>query len=224
MRRSREVSGFTLTEVADVAATIGALVMIALPSTRRYLDNQSSLGMALSIARAFEVAHAEARRTGRNHVVFFSVGGAGDGGGNALLDANAQPAAVVVLDDGPTGAPDQNCQIEPDENTRAISVETGLSWGATFAGTTKAPGDLSSVPLAPGSTFTTPNGLPSTWVLFRPDGVPVAADSFCNTGTVGSGNGGIYFTNGARDHAITLTALGDATVHTWDRAAGAWKS
>lgn len=222
MPRSRAESGYTLSEVVVVAATIGVLMSMAVPGTRKYLQDQTAVDMARTVASAFQLARTEALRTGRNHVVFFRVGGAGDAGGNALVDADGNPAAVVILDDGPTGAAGQNCRIDAGEPTRTVTAVPDLSWGETFAGTTKAPGDLSGVPLGPGSTFTTPLGIATTWVLFRPDGTPVAADTFCNTGNIGSGNGAIYFTNGQRDQAVVLSALGEARIHTWDRAAGSW--
>ena len=224
MHRSRSQAGHTLPEIIVIAATVGALVSMAIPGTHNYLEEQASIDMARGIARVFHIARTEALRTGRNHVVFFSVGGAGDGGGTALLDGNSEPAAALLLDDGPTGAPGQNCRIDAGENTRTITADSDLSWGQTFAGATRAPGDLSGAPIGSGSTFVTPTGVPTTWVLFRPDGTPVAADSLCNPGTVGSGNGAIYFTNGDRDHAIVMSALGDVRIHRWDRAAGAWKS
>jgi prepilin-type N-terminal cleavage/methylation domain-containing protein len=224
MSRSRAQAGFSLSEVVVVAAIIAALMSMAVPGTRRYITDENAAGMARTLAQSFRIARTEALRTGHNHVVFFRIGGAGDGAGNPLLDANGDPAAVVILDDGPTGAPGQNCRIEAGEPTRSVTADATLSWGRTFAGTTKAPGDLSGVSSASGSTFTTPLGVQTTWVLFRPDGTPVAADSLCNTGPVGSGNGGIYFTNGDRDHAVVISALGDVRIHTWDRATGAWTS
>jgi len=222
--RARAQAGFTLIEVVIIAAVIAVLMSLAVPGTRRYLSDQTAVDMARTVAGALQLARTEALRTGRNHVVFFRVGGAGDVVGTPLVDDNGDPAAVVILDDGPTGAPGQNCRIEAGENTRTVTADPALSWGRTFAGTNKAPGDLSGVSIASGSTFTTPTGIATTWVMFRPDGTPVAVDSACNTGPVGSGNGGIYFTNGERDQAVVLSALGEARVHTWDRVAGGWSS
>ncbi|MDG2049683.1 MAG: hypothetical protein P8M78_05940 [Myxococcota bacterium] len=224
MSRSRYENGYSIAEVAVVAAIVGALIAMAVPSTRRYLDDQTSADVARSLAHGLQLARTEALRTGRTHVVFFSVGGAGDAAGNPLLDSNGEAAALVILDDGVTGAANQNCQIDPGELSRSMTANSKTQWGQTFAGTLKAPGDLSPIPLATGSSFATPNGAASTWVLFRPDGIPVATDAACNLGAVGTGNGAVYFTNGDRDYAVTLSALGAARVHTWNRATGAWKS
>ncbi|MCH2186709.1 hypothetical protein MK280_12650 [Myxococcota bacterium] len=224
MSRSNPQAGYSIAEVAIVAAIVGALMALAVPSTRRYLDDQTAADVARSLAHALQLARTEALRTGRNHVVFFSVGGAGDAAGNSLLDANGQAAAVVILDDGVTGSAGQNCQIDAGETTRSMTAQSDTQWGQTFAGALKAPGDLSPVPLGTGSSFARPNGSAATWILFRPDGIPVATDAACNPGVVGTGNGAVYFTNGDRDYAITLSALGAARVHTWNRAAGEWKS
>jgi len=224
MSRTRTQSGYTLSEVVVVVATIGVLMSMAVPGTRRYITDQNAVDMGRTVANALQLARTEALRTGRNHVVFFRIAGAGDVAGNPLLDSDGNPAAVLILDDGPTGSALQNCRIDPGENTRTVSADSALSWGETYAGAAKAPGDLNGLPLASGSTFATPLGGAATWVLFRPDGTPVAIDAGCNTGTVGSGNGAIYFTNGDRDQAVVLGALGEVRVHSYDRANGAWKS
>ena len=58
----------------------------------------------------------------------------------------------------------------------------------------------------------------------RADGVPVAIDSSCNAGRLGTGGGTIYLWTDSRDYAITLAPLGGVRVHVWDPAAGAWTS
>ncbi len=205
-----------------VGAIIAVMMSLAIPSTQRYLTDQTANDMAFAVASAFNLARVEAMRTGRNHLVFFAIGGAGDVAGNALLDTSGDPAAVLILDDGPTGSPDQNCQIDAGEPIRTIAPVDELSWGYTLAGTTKAPGDVSPRPSASGSSFRTPAATAATWVLFRPDGTPVAVDTACASGPLGSGNGGIYFTNGTRDQAVVLGPLGIARVHVWDRANARW--
>jgi type II secretory pathway pseudopilin PulG len=220
--RSRSEAGHTLPEVVVIAATIGALMSMAIPSTQRYITEQDAADMARTVASAFSVARTEAIRTGTNRVVFFRIGGAGDTSGNPLVDSNGNPAAVLILDDGQTGALLQNCRIDPGENSQAITADASLSWGQTFAGAVKAPGDNNGLAPTSGSTFSTPIGAGTTWVQFRPDGTPVAVDAGCNQGTVGSGNGAIYFTNGQRDYAVVVDALGGVRTHAWDRNAGAW--
>lgn len=58
--------------------------------------------------------------------------------------------------------------------------------------------------------------------MFRGDGIPVTFDAGCNVGTIGSGNGAVYVTNGDRDYAVVLTALGAVRVHAWNAVEGAW--
>jgi Tfp pilus assembly protein FimT len=221
-RSVRRAGGYSIAEVMIVGAIVAALMSMAVPGTQQYLTDQTATDMARAVSSAFNIARVEALRTGNNHVVFFGVGGAGDVAGNALVDTNGSAAAVVILDDGPTGAASQNCRIDAGERVRTITADSTLSWGYTHAGTTKAPGDTNARPSASGSSFATPAGAGATWVLFKPDGTPVAMDSACNRGTLGSGNGAIYVTNGSRDQAIVLNALGGTTVHSWNRATSAW--
>lgn len=222
MTPDRRRSGYTLAEVVVIAATLGVMMSMAVPGTRRYITDQNASTMARTVTSAFQMARTDALRTGRNQVVFFAVGGAGDVVGNPLVDAAGTTAAVLILDDGPTGAPNQNCQIDPGETVRTINVDSTLSWGQSFAPGTKAPGDLNAVANTTGSSFATPAGAATTWVQFRSDGTPVAIDAGCNAGTIGSGNGAIYFTNGDRDQAVVLSALGSVRAHSWDRNTGAW--
>ncbi len=220
----RRRAGMSLIEVMIVVAIMGLIISVALPSTQQWSRNQDASNMARAMANAISVARASAMRTGNNHVVFLAIGGAGDVAGNPLVDSNGDAAAIVILDDGPTGAVGQNCVIDANEPVRAITADDDLAWGATLAGATQAPGDLSGGLMATGSTFVTPAGAASTWILFRPDGVPVAFDGACTAGNVGSGNGAIYFTNGVRDLAVVISALGGARVHIWDQTTGAWTS
>ncbi len=222
MTPTRHQSGYTLAEIVVITATMGVLMSMAVPGTRRYVTDQNASDMARTVASAFQIARSDALRTGRNQVVFFRVGGAGDVAGNPLEDVDGTVAAVLILDDGPTGSPNQNCEIDAGESIRTIAPDTTLSWGQSFAPGTKAPGDLSAASNSSGSSFVTPAGAATTWVQFRSDGTPVAIDSGCNAGTVGSGNGAIYFTNGDRDQAVVLSALGSVRTHGWDRAASSW--
>jgi prepilin-type N-terminal cleavage/methylation domain-containing protein len=224
MYAPRRDSGFSLTEVVVVTAIIGVMASMAVPGTQRWLNDQDAGAMARTVSNAFHVARQEAMRTGRNQVVFFSAGGAGDVIGNPLLDASGQPVAALILDDGPTGAPGQNCQIDAGEPTRTIAVDANLAWGFSFAAGTKAPGDTTAVPIGAGSSFATPTGAATTWVMFRPDGTPVAFDAACGSGSVGSGSGAIYFTNGNQDYAVVLNALGGTRVHAWDRSNVRWSN
>ena len=43
-------------------------------------------------------------------------------------------------------------------------------------------------------------------------------------GQLGSGNGGVYLTNGSRDFGIVLNAMGNVRIHAWNSGAGQWQS
>ena len=47
----------------------------------------------------------------------------------------------------------------------------------------------------------------------------ITFDNACAFGQTGSGTGGVYVTNGTRDYAVTLSALGQSRVHVWDSIA-----
>ena len=69
-----------------------------------------------------------------------------------------------------------------------------------------------------------PDGDPARWVAFQPDGIPRAfTDGPLLTGAVGTGNGAVYVTDGNRDFAVVLTALGAIRVHAFDKGAGTWR-
>ena len=205
---------------------IGVIAAFAAPSITRSLESGRGKAAAKSVLNAFNYARAQAIRTGNNQVVFFSAGGAGDAAGNALTSADGRPVPILVLDDGRPGSPNQNCNVDLGEDAVGFQGEDGVGWGAnrpTSADT--APDDSALAIHSSGSTFLAPNGTtPVTWVLFRPDGIPVAIDSSCNAGQLGSGSGSIYIWTENRDYAITLSPLGAARVHTWNRNSGAWTS
>ncbi len=150
-------------------------------------------------------------------MVFFGT----DAQGNALVDGGGSPLDVRTLEDGRLGDPDQNCVSDPSEQRLDQDLEVGTSFGVTFA-TAAAPFDAGTWPLASGSSFTDPGGLAARWLQFRPEGTPFAVSSTCNAGTVGSGGGAVYVTNGTRDYAVVLTPLGGTRVFAWNRATGQW--
>lgn len=212
----------TLTELVIVLAIIGVVASMGVPATARWVEDQEASDFAQTLAQAFYLARTEAIRSGSNQVVFLDVGGNGDTDGNPLLDESGNSARVLILNDGRSGTPNQNCAIDAGEAFRAIAPSDEVSWGPQLAGNAKAPGDFTPVATASGSTFQTPAGAAATWVLFRPDGTPLAIDSTCNIGTIGTGGGALYLSNGRRDYAVVLQPLGGVRVHRWDAEAGAW--
>lgn len=225
-KQRRPRAGMTLLEIMVVIAIIGVLAAGAFPALQRFIDNQRVKTAARSIADAFLLARAEAIRTGEPHIVFLSaaLGGsppATDPAGTSLGDdprGGTWPA--IVLNDGDPNP--SNCRIEAGESRREIPSERGVAWGWTLSAGAAAPNDEGGGSAATGSTFSDPAGNNVTWVMFRGDGLPVTFDAACNVGTVGSGNGAVYVTNGDRDYAVVLTALGAVRVHAWNAGEGAW--
>jgi type II secretory pathway pseudopilin PulG len=214
-------------EIAIVLAIIGVVTALTLPNVSRFFENANGRAAAKSVADAFNFARAQAIRTGNNHVVFFAVGGAGDVDGNDLLGADGRAMPILVLNDGRPGSADQDCAIDAGEETFVFAAQPGVGWGHNSApASEEAPDDdaVSSIPSA-GSSFFEPDGATAaTWVLFRPDGVPVAVDTDCNEGRLGTGGGTIYLWTDNRDYAVTLAPLGGVRVHVWNPSTGAWTS
>ena len=113
-----------------------------------------------------------------------------------------------------------DCTIDAGENFITVPAGRDVGWGWSLSGGTKPSDDATPIASNSGSSFATPSGAPATWVLFRPDGTPLGFDASCNVGAIGSGNGAIYLSNGTRDYAITLRALGSVKVHSWNAGAG----
>jgi prepilin-type N-terminal cleavage/methylation domain-containing protein len=226
--RQSSSSGFTLIEVSIALAIIGVITALTLPNVSRYLENGRGRAAAKSVADAFNFARAQAIRTGNNHVVFFAIAGAGDVAGAALTAADGRPMPILVLNDGRPGSADQNCEIDAGEETFVFEPQEGVGWGHNAApASEEAPDEnvaVTSIPAA-GSSFFAPNGTTQvTWVQFRPDGVPVAIDSACTAGRLGTGGGTIYLWTENRDYAVTLAPLGGVRVHVWNSGTGAWTS
>lgn len=227
----RQRAGFSLIEVMIVVAIVGAMAVAAGPALQRFFANQRLKSAARSVADAFQLARAEAIRSGDAHIVFLSAAAAGDPAatdptGTPLngSSAGAEPRGgvwpVLVLDDGPPGS--WNCEIDAADPARAIPPETGVSWGVTQSAGVRAPGDpTSGADPAGGSSFVY-QGSRVTWVLFRGDGIPLTFDAGCNLGTIGSGGGAVYVTNGERDYAVVLSPLGAVRVHAFATGASAW--
>ena len=216
-------------ELAVVIAIIGVMAAISAPSLEQFFANQRAKSAARGVADAFRLAQAEAIRSGNPHIVFFSAAPAGnppanDPNGTSLgLDPNGRPWPLVVLDDRTSAL--SNCQIDRPAETEEhfLRPVDGVSWGFSLSAGVAAPGDAGGGNPATGSTFRSrPGGLNTTWVMFRPDGIPVGFDAACTLGGIGSGGGGIYITNGRRDYAVVLSPLGSVKVHFWNAGANQW--
>jgi prepilin-type N-terminal cleavage/methylation domain-containing protein len=203
-------SGVTLIELVIVLVVVGIMAALAAPVGSHWAENQRLATSIRGIETAFSYAHGEAIRTGNIHAVFFI----------ADADANALSAPIVVLNDGRAGASGQNCDIDTGEPTKSFGLEAGVSFGVTAA-TAKVPTDPGAGSLG-ASSFQDAGGNPATWVLFRPEGYPLAFSSDCSIGAVGTGGGGVYLTNGSRDVALVVTPLGATRVHSWEGAGGSW--
>lgn len=209
---SRARAGFSLIEVMVVVAILGALAAVAAPGLSRFLANQRVKSAARSVADSFQIARAEAIRTGDAHIVYLL--GQADPGGTLP----GTPA--LVIDDGPAAG--RNCRIDAGEPRSTIRAEQGVAWGAAQAGTTPAPGDYADADPADGATFRDAAGNTVSWVMFRGDGVPLTFDAGCTLAPIGSGGGAVYVTNGDRDYAVVLSPLGAVRVHAYDVGVNAW--
>jgi type II secretory pathway pseudopilin PulG len=222
MRRNHKTSGMTLIETAIVLVVVGGMLAIAFSSLQGWQRNERAAATVRSLANLLRFASTEAVRTGRVHIAFLSIGGAGDVAGTALADENGDWVPALILDDGIPNSAGQNCRIDAGEATYVLKPVDGLGWGSGFAGGAKAPGDQTAIASASGSSFAIPAGGAATWVAFMPNGRPVSFDAACDLGDLGTGNGGIYVTTDSRDYAVVLNPLGGVRVHTWNEETGQW--
>jgi Tfp pilus assembly protein FimT len=222
MGRMRLTAGITLIEIMVVVGIVGAIAAFSTASLGEWFENQRIKTAARSAADAFLLARSEAIRTGRNHIVFFSDPGDNDPGGTPLVGP-AGWAPILILNDGLAAT--ANCQIDGGEAIRAIAPVEDVTWGVAKA-TTRVPDDPGGATFTPpqstGSTFADPSDNAVRWVMFRSDGIPVPfafSGGTCGAiGVTGSGGGALYVTNGHRDYAVVLSALGGVRVHAWGEA------
>ena len=232
-RRGRDVvtaerrrAGFSLIEVVIAIAVLATLIGMGALALDSWFGAQRAKGAARKMADLMMLARTEAVRTHQNHVVLFQL----DAAGNPLLDSSGREVAALLFRDADgDGAP------QASEYVSALPFDQtwSLSWGAALAlqpgAEVPAPNDNpgATFPLPASSaccTFTDTGGAPARGVVFLPDGMPRAfsVGPFV-TGAVGSGNGAVYLTDGRRDYAAVLAALGGVRLHAWDAGAGAWQ-
>ena len=212
-------AGFSLVEVMLVVVIIGAMVAIAVPKTSQWIENQRVHADAQDAEAALSYARGEAVRTGRLHLVFFNQ----DASGNALEFPVGTVVDMLVIDDGRPGDVTQNCKVDAGEAAVGYALEDGVAFGVTAASGT-APADGGGGVMSTGSSFTDAGGNQASWVMFRPEGVPLSFSSDCSTGAIGSGAGALYLTNGRRDHSVVVSPLGLTRGHGWNAVSGAWSS
>jgi type II secretion system protein H len=217
-RTRRNGSGFTLVEMMVVLAIITAIIAIAIPMMYSQAANQRLKDTARDIANALTQARGDAVRTGNVHIVFVAT----DAGGNLLQDAAGNNVAALVLDDGAMGSANQNCQIDAGEPFWTVENVSGVGLGVVGS-PSAAPQDLGTGDETTGSTFTEDDGATAaTWVMFRPDGMPLSFDDTCAMGAAGSGSGGYYLQNGERSIAVVLRPMGGVKVHTYNPGTNSW--
>lgn len=224
MGNHRRQGGFSLLEVVVVVAIAGAITAIAMPSMSAWRTRSETRSSARAMADVLTSARNNAIRTGTQHIVYMRIPGVGttDPNGTDIVDEAAQPVEAITLQDD-----DGDCHIDAGEPQAYLSMSAGMTYGLTSTAL-KAPSDTSNPTTATGVTFADPENTanPIRWLMFRPDGIPVAFSgdfTGCDTiGSTGSGGGAIYMTDGTNDFAAVMMPLGGVRLHSFDRAANGW--
>ena len=221
--------GVTLIEMMIVVVIFGLMSAIAVPSMQRMQSDQRLRTAVRSVADSFMLARAHAIRTGSNVIVIFQ-NSSGSSSPAGLTSTNV----IDIIVDGPAATAD--CSIAANEVVWTMAPDTvarSLNWGTSpgLAGNTSVPTDAGFGPsnVRNGSSFTdatvtsttADNSKFANWVVFQPDGLPrLMTPGACGAlGPAGQGGGAIYLSNGRRDYAAVLSALGTVRVHIWMGAA-----
>jgi prepilin-type N-terminal cleavage/methylation domain-containing protein len=221
--RIQRRAGVGLIEVVVVLGIIGVLAALAIPSIQQMLERRRLQGFARDLANTLQIARGQAIRTGNYQIAFFGPLGTADPAGSVLVNSDAAPVPMLILDDGAPAT--ANCHIDGGEARETIALPNQIDFGVSQA-SVKVPTDTGagafSPPQAGGTTAADPSNNPTNWVLFRPDGIPVGFEptaTTCGTiGDTGTGGAGLYVTSGGRDYAVTLAPLGSVRVHAWNGA------
>ena len=223
MRRRRfrhDQHGFTLVEMMIVVGIIGVMAALGAPLFNGFFADLRLKAAARDAADALRLARIEAIRTNTPHLVFFSTGPADPGGTPLPVDpATTGPVPIVIVQD--VG---NNCMLDAADPQRVVLAKPGLSWGTTVSGANSVATDNGAADHSSGSSFRTQAGAGTNWVRFGRDGVPEVFDAACNAGGLGSGAGALYLTNGRRDYAVVMSALGAVRVHNWVEGVNDWSN
>jgi Tfp pilus assembly protein FimT len=224
--RVHRAAGITLIEIVIVVAIAGALLAAGGAVFSSWSTDQRVKAAARSVADLMTLARSEAIRSRLNHVLVFDL----DAGGSGLVHPDGGSLEALVFADA-NG--DGNPQSTEYVASLATGATQGLGWGSVFALTQSpevpTPNDNpgATYPLAAGfecCSFTQPGGAVARWIAFLPDGTPRGFSlGPVAIGAVGTGSGSVYLTNGSRDYAVVLSALGAVRVHVWNPVQGAWR-
>ncbi len=223
MDTKKQRAGYTLTEVGITIAILGVALVIAVPSLNRANENGELRDTAMAMDGGLITARGEAIRTGDVHLFFVFE----DAEGNPLYDANGDQVPVLIVNDGAPGSAEQNCKIDAGERTIALGKEEmkkiammgDLPTGMEDPESNYGEGD----PSEKGSTFVDPAGNGVTYVMFRPEGMPIAFDANCNLGDAGSGAGTFFMKNEDRIFAVSLSPMGTTKVMSFNTVTGEWE-